>query len=324
MPAPLTSFVRLTVNGEDAGLYLAVEDIGDAFLGRAFGGEGVIYKPESEELGLTLDKIRDIMENGLPMTKEPHGADLVYRDDDPASYPDIFEHAETRAYESDTRLVIAALKRLAEESGLDECLDTDGIIRFFAAHNFVMNYDSYTGAMLHNLVLYEREGVLSMLPWDYNLAFCTFVPGVGKAVLKNATDAVNQGIDSPLIGAEESERPMWRWIVDNEDYRGKYHAALDSLLTGYFESGKLAADIDAYYEMLLSYVEKDPTAFYTAEDFGKACETLKTFCALRAESVRRQLDGRLATVNSVQRDADKVDASGVSVMDMGAFDAGKE
>ena len=104
----------------------------------------------------------------------------------------------------------------------------------------------------------------------------------------------------------------------------KYHAALDSLLTGYFESGKLAADIDAYREMLLPYVEKDPTAFYTAEDFGKACETLKTFCALRAESVRRQLDGRLATVNSEQRDADKVDASGVNVMDMGAFDAGKE
>ena len=52
VPAPLTSYVWLTVNGNDQGLYLAVEDESESFLDRVNGGNGVIYKPESEGLGL--------------------------------------------------------------------------------------------------------------------------------------------------------------------------------------------------------------------------------------------------------------------------------
>lgn len=39
----------------------------------------------------------------------------------------------------------------------------------------------------------------------------------------DATTIVNFGIDSPLSGAEEDDRPMWSWIVNNEEYLEEYH-----------------------------------------------------------------------------------------------------
>ena len=50
--APLCSYVYITVNGEDWGLYLAVEGVEDAFLERNYGNDyGELYKPDSMNLG---------------------------------------------------------------------------------------------------------------------------------------------------------------------------------------------------------------------------------------------------------------------------------
>ncbi len=50
--APLCSFVYLTVNGEDWGLYLAVEGVEDSFLARNYGSDaGNLYKPDSQQNG---------------------------------------------------------------------------------------------------------------------------------------------------------------------------------------------------------------------------------------------------------------------------------
>ena len=40
----------------------------------------------------------------------------------------------------------------------------DQVIRYFVVHNFVCNFDSYTGSMIHNYYLYEKDGRLSMIP----------------------------------------------------------------------------------------------------------------------------------------------------------------
>lgn len=50
--APLCSFVYITVNGEDWGLYLAVEGVEDSFLQRNYGSDsGELYKPDSMSNG---------------------------------------------------------------------------------------------------------------------------------------------------------------------------------------------------------------------------------------------------------------------------------
>lgn len=50
--APLCSFVYITVNGEDWGLYLAVEGVEESFLQRNYGSNyGELYKPDSQSMG---------------------------------------------------------------------------------------------------------------------------------------------------------------------------------------------------------------------------------------------------------------------------------
>lgn len=50
--SPLCSYVYLTVNGEDWGLYLAVEAVEESFLERNHGGgQGELYKPDSMDMG---------------------------------------------------------------------------------------------------------------------------------------------------------------------------------------------------------------------------------------------------------------------------------
>lgn len=246
------------------------------------------------------------------------GASLKYTDDQIASYSDIFDNAETDADNLDEQRVIAALKELSE-GNVTEALDTDSVITYFVAHNFVMNYDSYTGSMLHNYYLYENDGKLSMLPWDYNLAFGAFM-GQNKSGFgaNDATTIVNYGIDSPLSGTSEEDRPMWSWITSNEEYLTKYHEVMDNLITNYFESGDFQTEIDKIYEMILPYVEKDSAGFYSADEFKTAVTTLKTFCTKRAESIRLQLNGTLSTVTSEQSADAKVDASDITISDMGS------
>ena len=50
--SPLCSYVYITVNGEDWGLYLAVEGVEDSFQSRTYGAEsGELYKPDSAGQG---------------------------------------------------------------------------------------------------------------------------------------------------------------------------------------------------------------------------------------------------------------------------------
>ena len=331
--APLTSYVWLTINGEDQGLYLAIEDISESYLDRVNEGEGVLYKPEAEALDVVDADVAQPAQGKAPMapggqppqggmpngSSSAYGADLKYTDDEISSYSDIFDNNETDADEEDQQQVILALKALSENEDLETYLDTEEIIRYFVAHNFVLNYDSYIGTMLHNYYLYENDGRLAMLPWDYNEGFGAFSRGAGQST---STTLVNTGIDTPLSGATEADRPMWNWIVSNDEYLEQYHEIFSELISTYFESGKYAEDIDAVYDMIQPYVEKDPTALCTGDQFRTAVSTLKSFCELRSESIRAQLDGTLATATTAQTSESQIDASNISLNDMSTKSGG--
>ncbi|MBQ9959667.1 MAG: CotH kinase family protein, partial [Oscillospiraceae bacterium] len=49
--APLCSYAYITVNGEDFGLYLAVEAVEDSYLSRTERTDGELYKPDSMDMG---------------------------------------------------------------------------------------------------------------------------------------------------------------------------------------------------------------------------------------------------------------------------------
>ena len=302
--APLSSFVWITVNGEDWGLYTAAEGVEDSFLSRVYGGTGLLYKPDSMDAargGRGGSSNGDIL--------------LQYTDDEVGSYQNIFDNEVLDAADTaDQARLIAALKALSE-GDIEHCVNIDEVLRYFAVHDFVLNEDSYTGNITHNYYLHESNGVLSMIAWDYNLAF----GGMGMG-MNSATEAVNAPIDSPVSSGEISSRPMVAWIFSSEAYTRQYHAVMDELITDFFDSGEFEALIDSAAEMLSPYVQKDPTAFCSYEDFETGVQTLKEFCLLRAESIKKQLTGEIPSTREDQRQDSSgfVDASHLSLSDMGS------
>ena len=179
-----------------------------------------------------------------------------------------------------------------------------------------MNYDSYTGPMLHNYYLYENNGRLSLIPWDYNSAFATFKLVLTEETLNDPTAFINSGIDTPLILTDKEDRPMWKWIVEDEEYTRKYHEQFRKLMEDYFVSGEFVSRTDEVYKLIEPYISKDPTAFYTIDQSRKANQTLKDFCLIRSESILKQLDGSLSSENDKQDPADYVDAKDIHILDM--------
>lgn len=324
--SPLCSYVYVTVNGEDWGLYLAVEGVEESFLQRNYGTDyGELYKPDSEQLEGNMEMGAEKMDGTEPDAwnaqagKAGRGglgsgsAALQYIDDDPERYSYIFESAKTAVTASDQARLIAALQTLSSAEDIESAVDTDAVLRYFVVHNYLVNGDSYTGSLLHNYYLYEKDGLLSMIPWDYNLAF-------GSFQTTDAASAVNDPIDTPL-SSTGSGRPMLDWIFADESYTAQYHQYFAEFL----DSADILSRIDQTRALIAPYVEKDPTAFYSYDAFETGVATLRTFCQLREQSVRGQLDGTIpATAAGQAADASAlIDVSGLTLSDMGSAQGGR-
>ena len=241
---------------------------------------------------------------------------LQYIDDDPDSYANIFDNAKTKVKKKDQARLIAALKKLSE--GDTSAVDTDAVAMYMAVHNFLCNGDSYTGSMVHNYYLYEKDGVMSMIPWDYNLAFGGFSGG------SDVTGTVNTAIDTLVSGGDDSDRPMAGWITASEESLALYHEKYQQFIDTVFTSGWFESEFDRVSAMIAPYVEKETRAFYTYEEFQTAADTLKTFCLKRAQSVQGQLDGSIPATSAAQQGSDAlIDASELSITAMGGMNNGK-
>ncbi|MBE5959801.1 MAG: spore coat protein CotH [Lachnospiraceae bacterium] len=269
--------------------------------------------PEEMNAGRGNGGMKGGMGQGGMSSGSQGGADLAYTDDEISSYSTVYESAVFDATESDFKRVITALKNISE-GNLEGYVDVDEMLRYITANTFLLNDDSYFGTMLHNYYLYEKNGVLSMLPWDYNLAFGGFQGS-------NATDLINRAIDDVVSSQTSLEaRPMIGKILEDEENFAQYYAYLDELISGYFESGLFEQTLDSTYELIASYVKEDATAFYTYDEFETAVDTFREFCNLRAESIRGQLDGTIPS-SSKEQAADSgslIDASGITISDMGS------
>lgn len=300
VPAPLDSYVYLKINDKPIGIYSAVEEISDSFL-RRNNLDGNLYKPEQ-------------------INGKDFGSSLSYNGDKISNYSDIFSNAKTKITTDDEVRLINSLKLLNSNHQIDSVVNIDEVIRYFAVHNFLLSYDSYTGKSIHNYYLLEKDGKMAMLPWDYNLSFGRFnmLNGLDEnASYFDINTIVNYGIDSPICMSTNHDRPMWNWILKNHIYLEKYHQIMNELITNYLETGEVESLIDSEYAMLEPYLKYDYSAFYTFEQVKTGIENLKLFCNNRTKSIRLQLDGRLAKISSEQDKKIQVDSSSIDLNTMG-------
>ena len=300
--ASLYNYAEICVNGEEWGLYLALEGVEESFLLRNYGvNYGELYKPEGMNIG------------GMGGGQSGSGgADLNYTDDELDSYETIWDGEVTDSGKKDHKRVIAALKNISEGTDLEESMDIDNLLRYMAVHLFVVNDDSLSGSMAHNYYLYESDGKLNLIPWDYNLAF----GGMGGG--NDASGVVNAAIDDAF-----SITGFFDALMENETYHAQFYAYMRQLAERYVQDG----GFDAFYSRVRGQIDElvksDPTAFYTAEVYETAARTLYQVVTLRAESVLGQVEGTIPSTDAAQRTSDAlIDASGIDISVMGTMNAG--
>lgn len=312
--APLCSYVWITVNGEDWGLYLAVEGVEESFLLRNYGTDyGELYKPDSMEMGGGRGSGGGFGGRG-GMGGMP--SDMGEPPEDMGGMPDMSEMPEMGE--------IPDMGEVPEMGEMPEIGGGMGGGMMGGSSDVLLvytddDYDSYanifdnaktdvSNADKDRLIdalqaLGEDGGLLSMLPWDYNLAFGGFMGS------SDAEALVNWSIDDPTSDGDTESRPMLAWTFESEEYTELYHAAFAEFIESVFTSGEFERLFDETVELISPYVERDPTKFCTYEEFELGAETLREFCLLRAESIGYQLAGEDVTV----------DASGLDISAMGSM-----
>ncbi|MDM8156767.1 CotH kinase family protein [Amedibacillus dolichus] len=304
VPTPLCSYAWVRVNGEDWGLFLAVEECEEAFASRNFGWDhGVLYQPDYRSLN---DENADVA--------------LRYIDEQPSSYPNIFDHAKTPMVHSDQRRLIEALRKLSQGE-VTTAVHTDEVLRYFVVQVFVMNWDSYLGHTGHNYILYEEEGRLWMLPWDYNLAFGTYALGMSDPI-RDPNVLINYPIDTPAEGSIMRQRPLYHELMKEDALFAQYHSLFSPFLADYFDSGRFEALLQEKEALIAPYVKKDPTAFCSYADHQLAVDTLRQVCQKRKESIQGQLEGRYPSTLAQQQAQPGVgvDAAMIDLRALGDFD----
>lgn len=290
---PAFQYASITLNGEPWGLYLALEVMEESYIERYYGTTGGnLYKPETTNMAknnMPMEKGKEI--NG-PMGRNTGGADLVYSGDEHSNYSTIFENAIfDYTNEEDYDKIIAMIKSLNEDiNKIEKHLDVDEVLRYFAVNTFVVNLDSYASNMKHNYYLYEQDGICSILPWDYNLAFGAFQG-------ESASNVINFPIDNPVADSLESS-PLIGKLLEVEEYKEKYHEYLNEIVQDYVNSGVFTETINNIDNLIGDYVKNDATAFYTYEEYVASIPELITYGVDRAKSISAQLSGSQSSTST--------------------------
>lgn len=244
-----------------------------------------------------------------------NGSDLNYTDDDLDSYSAIWEGEVNDTGKNDHIIVVNALKQVSEGTELETCLDIDNILKYMAVHTFAVNMDSLSGNMAHNYYLYEYNGKLNIIPWDYNLSF----GGMSMGSAGSAEEMVNYAIDTPFQGTD-----FFDALLEDEEYLSIYHEYMRVLAAEYVQGGRFEEVYSRIRSQIDTLVKTDPTAFYSYEEYDAGAEMLRQTVLLRAESILGQLDGTIPSTDAGQRlDASGlVDTSHIDVETMGVFQMG--
>ncbi len=267
LQTPKTTYVALYINDSYFGLYLGVENVDVNFVRDRFtDGLGDLYKPEGK------------------------GANLVYIDDNPQSYSGLA--LQTNKETSDKSSAVEMLRILSEGSyeELEEILDTDSFLKYYALCVATGNMDSILGGMYHNYYLYEDGGKFVIIPWDFNMAFGGF-PGFG------GNSAGSLYIDYPALNMDSL--PIVNRLLTNEEYLEKYRLYLGVIVNGYLSDELFGKRIREIASMIDSYVRDDPNSFYSYAQYLASLNTyegassLYAYNSIRVQTITKQLSGEL-------------------------------
>lgn len=316
---PEYSLINLYINDEFYGVYMMVESIDSSLTQRTLGEKSdYLVKPESSGGDLIYDNsldeyINDDGEFDFSSIIYDNSGNIIYPNDksNPLyKYNGLWENDEDTFEDIVDMLptIFKWMKTLNElnntdnpntddyKLALEEIIDVDSLIRYFAVNTYLVNLDSYQSEKMQNYALYINEtGRATIIPWDYNYSFGVY--GLGSA-----SDVINFDIYNPVINTTLKDRPLLNVILQNDEYKALYEKYLNDITIiasdggttsdgDTYEENNFATILNKYNKLLNNIYGNDPTAFYTLDEYNKATTSLKELIEQRSEAVLNQLNG---------------------------------
>ncbi len=215
LPAPRTGFARVSVNGQNLGVYSNVESLRKSFLKRAFGSsKGNLYEGTIADFHpKALDRIQ------------------VKTNEDDNDLSDIRELAELLDAEGDL-----------DVDALGQIVNIDSFIRFWALEGITGFWDGYAANQNNYWVYFnpDDEGRAAFIPWgtDWNLT--------NGGPFNRSADGV-----APLIYAQAI---LANRLYHSPGIPERYQQALRDIMAKSWNEQQMLGDIDRLESLLLPYV----------------------------------------------------------------------
>lgn len=258
VPAPDTRHVKLFVNGEPAGVYLAIEGVGRRFFEkRGIGASALFYA------------VNDNADFGLyaPGSGERKSSLL-------AGYEHRFGGSKEKVRLASFIRGANANRETAAFRQAMASLDVDNYIRWLAGAVLTGNYDGFE----QNYAIYRggRTGQYRIVPWDYEGTW--------------GRNCYGKAVDGNLVSVSGYNR-LTRALLGQRAIRARYGRLLRRLLDGPFTERALMPRVEAMTSMLAPALREDATRKTPYREFAAEPRRIRQYIRERREGVFAALEG---------------------------------
>ena len=315
LPTPQFGLAKLYINDQYYGVYAMVEALDESILEQHYGVDdsqlsSYLCKPTG-----TRFRYGDLVKDPAPLYE--------YDDETKAEVADMLPTAlewsrKLSCLAAGTDFGGNTLDVQSEEylTLLSQVMNIDETVKYFAVHSWLCQLDNmFVG--LQNFGLYlSPEGVSTLLPWDYDLAFGCYFPSTAENTANYPVDVMYR-LNVEIWGSESQQSanfyktfPLFYVIYQNDALMERYHNyMLDcsriAALGGYAEAAGKSYD-PAYFNSFIEVLEKPLTEAATEKlasnvyymnhiqqpkDVRNALPNLSRMIAIRSAGVYNQITG---------------------------------
>jgi hypothetical protein len=248
IPAPKANFVRLVINGENWGIYVNAQQFNQDFVKDSFGTtKGARWK--------------------VPGTPRGRGT-LEYLGEHPSSYREIYD-LKSKEDKKAWRALIDLCRVLNEtpaedlEKELSPVLDIDGVLRFLALENALINCEGYWLRSSDYNIYRDKDDRFHIIPHDTNETYRE-PEGPGWR-----SDRPGVELD-PLQGADDPSKPLLSKLLAVPSLRAKYLGYIRDIAEKWLDWKKVSPLAEQYQALIAEDVMSDTHKLYNSEMFARA------------------------------------------------------
>ena len=251
IPAPRMNFVRVVINGENWGIYANAQQFNTDFTSDWFGTRsGARWKVPGNPGGR---------------------AGMEYFGEDVDAYRGMYDIRSADRDESWSDLI--GMFRVLNETPLEQLeerlsplLDVDGVLRFLALENALVNGDGYWARASDYSIYQDEAGRFHMIPHDINEALMAEGGGGGRGGFGGFGGGGGVQLD-PLVGLNDSSKPLRSRLLAVPALREKYLGYVREIAETWLDWEQVEPLLAGYRELIGPDVARDTRKLYSTEAF---------------------------------------------------------